>query len=177
MKIERDESDTNDSNIVESSTSNSSNLHSSAFAEVQTKANALKTFVCSECPQSFTKTSTLMRHAKVHQKGREYTCGMCEKWFSCKSSLDRHKRIHTGEKPFTCEECGKSFVQKEILKRHQITHTGRRPYQCPHCPKSFVQKLVMTHHINAMHLKVPKIFMHDCQLCPKVNPMFYKIDT
>ncbi|XP_055848930.1 zinc finger and SCAN domain-containing protein 12 [Episyrphus balteatus] len=127
----------------------------------------LKIFKCSECPQSFTRANSLIRHRSAHRAGREYCCDYCDKFFSCKSSLDRHIRIHTGEKPFTCEQCGKNFMQKEILKRHLTIHTGQRPHQCPHCPRSFVQKLLMKTHINAVHMEVPKIVKNVCHLCPK----------
>lgn len=135
--------------------------------ESRISTDDLKIFKCSDCPQSFTRAHSLLRHRSAHKEGREYCCDYCDKFFSCKSSLDRHIRIHTGEKPFTCEQCGKNFMQKEVLKRHLTIHTGQRPYQCPHCPRSFVQKLLMKQHINAMHKVVPEIVKSVCHLCPK----------
>ena len=66
---------------------------------------------------------------------KEVNCHLCNKTFTNTSIINVHKRIHTWEKPFNCDFCHKTFIQSSQLNEHKLTHTGEKPFECDLCKK------------------------------------------
>ncbi|XP_060094656.1 zinc finger protein 850-like [Heteronotia binoei] len=107
-----------------------------------------KPYGCSDpvCSKRFCSQSDLIKHKRIHKGEKPYQCAQCGKSFSQGSHLISHQRIHTGEKPYKCLECGKAFSKNTNLTSHQRIHTGEKPYTCPECGKSFTWSSNLTSH-------------------------------
>ncbi|XP_030155198.1 zinc finger protein 677-like isoform X1 [Lynx canadensis] len=115
-------------------------------AQYKTAYTRGKYYKCNDCGKTFSKSSNLISHERIHCGQRPYKCNDCDKAFTYRSNLTRHKKIHTGEKPYKCNECGKTFTQCANLTRHQIIHTGEKPHKCNMCDKAFNQSSSLMAH-------------------------------
>lgn len=130
---------------------------------------------CTYCARSFTKTSDLTRHVRVHTGDRPFKCTDCNKSFLSSSHLNAHKLIHIG-RTFTCDVCKKSYHNKVQLLEHFRVHTGEKPYTCEICQKRFACAATHRRHYKG-HIKFssvpaqpkklvePRVFR--CEYCNK----------
>ena len=88
---------------------------------------------------------------KQHDNIKPYACTECSKSFTHSSHLVVHKRIHTGEKPYKCRICGDGFISSNHLKRHMKTHSNHLPFACGTCKQAFSQRRQLVSHCNKVH--------------------------
>ena len=122
-----------------------------------------KPYVCQQCGRAFRQLGNLSRHQLTHTTSKPYVCKQCNKAFNRASNLHTHMRTHSDYKPFCCDFCGKRFHQKVDMKIHRYTHTGEKPHKCQKCGRGFKQLTHLTYHMRT-HSEVR---MYKCEFCGK----------
>jgi len=51
---------------------------------------AVKPYVCSECPKRFCTAAELRQHHSVHLEYKQFSCGLCDKQFTRKATVKKH---------------------------------------------------------------------------------------
>lgn len=122
-----------------------------------------KPYVCQQCGRAFRQLGNLYRHQLTHTDSKPYICQQCNKAFNRASNLHTHMRTHSDYKPFSCDFCGRRFYQKVDMKIHRYTHTGEKPHKCLKCGRGFKQLTHLTYHMRT-HSDVR---MYKCEICGK----------
>ena len=122
-----------------------------------------KPYACQQCGRAFRQLGNLSRHQLTHTTSKPYICQQCNKAFNRASNLHTHMRTHSDYKPFRCDFCGKRFHQKADMKIHRYTHTGEKPHECFKCGRRFKQLTHLKYHMRT-HSDVR---MYKCEFCGK----------
>lgn len=61
----------------------------------------------------------LMPPTQASKLKKTYACTFCNKTFSCSSNMTRHRRIHTGQRPYKCAFCEHTFSNSSNRRKHE----------------------------------------------------------
>uniref|UniRef100_A0A3B1JTB4 Zinc finger protein with KRAB and SCAN domains 4-like n=1 Tax=Astyanax mexicanus TaxID=7994 RepID=A0A3B1JTB4_ASTMX len=81
------------------------------------------------------------------QANGQKQCRICGKSFSSSTHMKVHERVHSGERPYHCPYCGNTFKQNGHLQTHMRIHTGEMPFFCPKCGRRFKDQSVKNKHL------------------------------
>jgi hypothetical protein len=75
-------------------------------------------------------STVTVKRTETNCSTSRHQCSICLKTFTRSTTLREHTRIHTNSFPFSCETCDTRFARVKDWKRHEATHSGERNFIC-----------------------------------------------
>uniref|UniRef100_A0A1Q3EXK0 Putative c2h2-type zn-finger protein n=1 Tax=Culex tarsalis TaxID=7177 RepID=A0A1Q3EXK0_CULTA len=110
------------------------------------------TFICPECPVTFTSHQRLAAHVIKHSEFRPFKCrNDCEKTFASGTNRRKHER-RCGKEVYQCNLCEVQLNRRRSLHEHyKLVHPGEPQHPCSYCEKRFKKKEQRQRHEKRIH--------------------------
>ncbi|EAT37882.1 AAEL010173-PA [Aedes aegypti] len=126
--------------------------------------------LCHLCAKWFSPRHFNDHVRNIHQD-EKCICTVCGQTYSSSTNLIRHMRIHTKERPYKCKLCPYACNQSTALKQHVLrVHMGVKPpskskpkkprkpkvptYACESCDTTFYHALSLNRHVSRVHMGI-----------------------
>ncbi|XP_050416579.1 zinc finger protein OZF [Patella vulgata] len=128
------------------------NICDESFSSVEKvkKHKEKQHFSCVMCDDIFTSEEEIIKH-KEDKHRDQYLCDICDQSFSLSSELDDHLKIHginNVSKKYTCA-CGVGFNDKSLFDLHVQTQINH--YMCEICSDVFLKRVHLKKHVMLKH--------------------------
>lgn len=120
-------------------------------------------YKCSDCGRTFSHSSRLTHHQRLHTQEKPCKCRVCGKAFRWHSNRARHEKIHAGWKPYKCGLCGKAFQRMLAYHLHQETHANQKFLESGKCEEALAHGSGFEHHLQDQSREE----LFDCSQCRK----------
>lgn len=84
-------------------------------------SNWMSSIKCMQCPETFSKISSLERHFRQKHAHTDFYVFCCDRKFSSYHSIKEHALKHLNSKAYNCDICGYCSLRSNILKKHVLT--------------------------------------------------------
>ncbi|KAL4593556.1 zinc finger protein 84-like [Arapaima gigas] len=116
--------------------------------------------VCSNCQQTFSLHSSLVRHLTKNRckanfpKGKKFICSHCSLELPNYPSLSLHMQNcqhNPSAKLIRCSTCSRGFSSRDALQRHLFTHSHTNAFRCLLCQRGYPSLQSLKDHQRKVH--------------------------
>lgn len=141
----------NRNSLVDSREYTHSEAHVHSVSEFEKKYSGEKLYECPKCGESFTQSSLLFEHQRVHEQDQLYSVKACDDGFIALLPVRPRRNCTVERNPavsgsaIRCRQCGQGFIHSSALNEHMRQHRDNEILeQNELADEIFIQGLALT---------------------------------